>query len=602
MNKRTLGCMAAFMLLLSSCSVMPKTDPEADARKFLSKFSSRLSSPDDAMSDLFDSRQSRESVSTIVGILKNTAHEFIRCTSGFESAVITQRDEGMFVQVPVKFVSVDLEKEYRGEAMLSFLLKPDNNDLIISRVDGDEFYKAFAIIKNEMKWFVERETEYRKREPMYASAAAIQQNFDSVIWFTEYKERAFFYVVNGTWVNYFQHYQATNPNKDHSMGLVDEDGTIVIPAEYELIGTPGFSFENIVEVSRDGKYGYFDIAKRREIVPVEYDVVIPHGPDEIFCFVRKDSVYGYFDNQYVYHDGFQNPVQERWVREFAFLPKSLKLDAGYQALCEIPSRDHAGYGIVIPPSYLVRTGIFEPIVGNISSTNFPMMGWTDYVESEGTRVAGVTETLSALITTIKERFLDGREEFYRHDKITFVSPSMDTLAVSMVGGTGEVSFRILDSLLEVRHYSDDEGYFEESYAPDIVPAYLYFLMGENLSLTALKSIRMFPQTEFVYLDSSYFAGKFKHFGILEEDGEQVHRYYEIDFLSRETIAFMRDEILAAHGYKFPDEERNGWFYQYRDLPRRELAEIYDLLTDIDRHNLQFLESLLLSNDAIAKTF
>src|SRR5690606_26091745 len=174
-----------------------------------------------------------------------------------------------------------------------------------------------------------------------------------------------------------------------------------------------------------------------------------------------------------------------------------------------------------------------PIVGNISPTNFPMQGWTDYVESEGTRFAGITETLSALITTIKERYLDGREEFYRHDKITFVAPSMDTLAVSLVGGAGDVSFRTSDSLLEVRHYSSDEGYFEESYTPDIVPGYFYFLMGDNLSLTPLKSVRMFPQTEFVYLDSSYFAGNFRHFAIREENGGQIYGYDEIDFLSQE---------------------------------------------------------------------
>lgn len=594
--------MAALIVLLSSCSVMPKTDPDAQVRKFLSQFTSRLNSPDDEMSDLFDARQSRENVSTIVGILRNTAHEFIRCTPGFESVVITQRDEGVFVQVPVKFASANLEKQYAGQATLSFLLKPDNNGLVIAHIEGDEFYKAFASIKHEMGWLVEREVEYRKREPLYASAQAIQQNFDSVIWYTEYRDRAFFYVVSGTWVNYFQQYQATNPNKGHLMGLVDQDGTIVIPAEYELIGTPGFSFENIVEVSRDGKYGYFDISKRSEIVPAEFDIIIPHGPDDILCFVRKDSLYGYFDYKCNYHDGFQNSVQERWVKEFAFLPKYMKLDAGYQALCEIPSREYTGYGIVIPPSYLVRTGIFEPIVGNISPTNFPMEGWTDYVESEGTRFTAITETLSALITTIKERYLDGREEFYRHDKITFVAPSMDTLAVSLIGGAGDVSFRKLDSLLEVRHYSDDEGYFEESYTPDIVPGYFYFRMGENLSLAPLKSTRMFPQTEFVYLDSSYFIGKFRHFVIREENGEQIYGYDEIDFLSQETIAFMRDEILASYGFKFADEERNGWFFQYRELPEKEIDEIYDLLTDIDRHNLQFLESLLVSNDAIAKTY
>ncbi len=586
----------AALLLLCSCSVVPKNDPEAQARKFLTRLNASLNSTDTDLSGFFDGRQSRENVSTVLGILRNTAHEFIRCYAGFESAVIIQKDDGMQVQVPVQFVSNNLEKEYRGEAVLTLLLKPDNDDLIIVRIDGDDFYKAFAGIKNEMEWLVEREVEYRKREPLYASARAIQQNFDSVIWFTEYRDHAFFYVVNGNWVNYFRDYQARNPNEGHQMGLVDQDGKILIPAEYELIGTPGFNFENIVEVTRNGKYGYFDLAAAKEVIPAEYDIIVPHGPDDILCFVRRDSMYGYFDYAYVYHEGFQTPVQERWVKEFAFLPQHLKLDAGHQSLCEIPSREYAGYGIVMPPSYLVGTGIFASIVGNISPTDFPIQGWTDYVETEGTRYAGITETLSALVTTIKERYLDGREEFYRHDKIAFVAPSMDTLAVSLIGGAGDVSFRILDSLIEVRHYSTDESYFEESYTPDIMPGYFYFRMRDNLSLTALKSTRLFPQTEFVYLDSSYFVGKFKHFAIHQVDGTEVYRYDEIDFLSSGSIAFMRDEILASYGLKFADEERNGWFYQYREVPERNRSEIDAMLNDIDRHNLNFLESLLVQKD------
>ena len=57
---------------------------------------------------------------------------------------------------------------------------------------------------------------------------------------------------------------------------------------------------------------------------------------------------------------------------------------------------------------------------------------------------------------------------------------------------------------------------------------------------------------------------------------------------------MRDEILAEYGFIFPIEKTNENFklnswYQ----PRYEsLAQIEDQLTDIDRHNLKFLERIL----------
>ncbi len=44
------------------------------------------------------------------------------------------------------------------------------------------------------------------------------------------------------------------------MGLVDETGTVVIPVEYKLIGTPGFAKPQMIEVTKNGKVGYFNSA------------------------------------------------------------------------------------------------------------------------------------------------------------------------------------------------------------------------------------------------------------------------------------------------------------------------------------------------------
>lgn len=56
---------------------------------------------------------------------------------------------------------------------------------------------------------------------------------------------------------------------------------------------------------------------------------------------------------------------------------------------------------------------------------------------------------------------------------------------------------------------------------------------------------------------------------------------------------MRDEILAWYGYSFPDAENpkrydSQWYFPVYD----DRSEFADLMTEIDRHNLAFLEHFI----------
>jgi hypothetical protein len=257
--------------------------------------------------------------------------------------------------------------------------------------------------------------------------------------------------------------------------------------------------------------------------------------------------------------------------------------------CEIPSADQTGNGLIVPPSYLSKHGIFNEIEGNISTTKVPVNGWTDYKETTGSFLESITESIQAVVTTIRERYLDGREEFYNSSTLVFVNDKLDTLHVASISGE-EVSMHPIDSsLLEVR--TPHDFWFGEYEAGDESNLYqhTYFSIGSNNEITQLKSNRLYPQTQFVMLDSSYLTGNFLVYSSITQKEEPTN------FLSVRTLTFMRDEILASYGYTFHDKEKIAQFQQIGTwyTPRYlKLEEFENKMTTIDRYNLKFLNKIL----------
>ncbi|MFD1000740.1 YARHG domain-containing protein [Ohtaekwangia kribbensis] len=571
------------LLFTAACSVLKKEDPEKEIVAFLTTFQNTLSQPDEAILDLFDAKQSKESILSVVKILQNKEHEFILCTALYNQPQISKEETGIKVVIPVNFAPQNIEEDFHEETSITFWLKPGKDSFVITKVEGEEFYKSFASIRGNLEWSVERIRELKKREQIYTRAAELQQRYDSVIWFATHEKKNYYYVVKGSWTNYF--YDDNPKSSDYTMGLVDEAGEVIIPVEYELIGTLAFEVPGMVEIKKEGKAGYFNLETRQLVIPAAYDMIIPYAQDNSFAIVKQDSIYGWIDRTYQYHEGFPSENSARWVKSFEFLPKNLKLQSDTRTFCEIPNQQGAGYGIIMPPSYLVTTGVFREIVGGISTTPVPLNGWTDYVETKGTLLQAVTDKINAVITTITERYIDGREEFYTYNRLTLVDGKQDTLAVSSFYTSGEIVFRKLnDSLLELKCDQDSpEGSEFDEYN---MPVYTYFSMSEDLSVNSYTSHRSFPQSQFVKLDSTYLSGNFK---VWTEEGER-----ESKFLSLATITYMRDEILADYGFRFADattQERFKYYNWYR--PQYDKVEDFqEQLSDEDRHNLDFLNRMI----------
>jgi hypothetical protein len=461
---------------------------------------------------------------------------------------------------------------------------------VIAKFDGDRFYEIFATLKSDMQWSVQRKNELLDRDTVYAMVATIQQKYDSVIWYVAYEGHYFFYVVEGTWDNYFRKWESRPNGTSHKMGIVDVEGNVVVPIEYDLVGTIGFDLPMMVEVTKGEKVGYFDVRARKEIIAATHDVLFPYSDNGVLCIAKTDTTYGWYDNELKYQQGFPSDEAEKWMRGFKFIPENLQFNDSTFNLCEIPRNDDAGYGIIMPPSYLVKTGIFEPIIGGISTTEVPLNGWTEYVQTEGTSLKGLTATLSALVTRIKERYIDGREEFYTHDKLVFVNQSMDTVFTADLQSGGDVSVRrVGDDIIEVFFEPDNEYFIDEEVVKEVISTYRYFRLSRELTIEPMRSTRKFEQTEFVYLDSTYITGPFRYYNV--EKGEMDER----EFLSVETLKLMRDEILAVYHYSFPDDTDAATYFQSIDWYSAEYESrdhfLHDM-TPVDIHNLDFLERVM----------
>ncbi|AYB32269.1 WG repeat-containing protein [Chryseolinea soli] len=573
---------AAVACLVMACSVVKKEASDKEVRIFLSSFQASLTQPDEVILKQFDSKQSREALVSAIRILKNEESEYVTCEALFESASILNNGRGTQVNIPVVFHSKNLEMDYQKESTLTLWVTARAGSIVITQLDGMVFYAQFAMLRNEMQWSTDRAVEIKKRQPLYARAKALQQNFDSVIWCATYNTKNYFYVVNGVWNNSAR----KRATEGYTMGLVDESGNTIIPPDYELIGTIGFDLPGMVEIKKAGKVGYFNIETKQLVAEPAYDMIIPYGRENILCIVKQDTVYGWINDAHVYTAGFPSEKINEWVNGFGFLPKDIRLANGVQTLCEIPAEGNAGYGILMPPSYLVKTGLFEEIIEGLSSTPIPMSGGTEYVEAKGTILQTITDQINAMFTTITNRYLDGREEFYIENRLVFVDKRNDTLAVADIP-TKKVEHvkRIGQNVLEVKAIPYTEWHDYDAPEYDI-PEYKYFTLGEDLSIVPLRANRKYTQTQFAKLDSSYLTGEFQRYDRVT--GENLP---PSSFLSAETLEYMQKDILASYGMTYPEGERYDFPRDYNPrYTRRE--EFEDQITDIDRYNLQFLEKII----------
>jgi hypothetical protein len=632
----------AFALLTSACGVIKNDDHEKDVRTFLTSFENSLNKPASSLiNDFFHTSQEKRMVTDALIVLQNRDSSGVKCKANFALAGITFYEQRIEVKIPVSFADNGIaEGEHiNTETTLTFWIEQANNQLRITEIDGSEFYQTYTAVKNYKQWSEIYKKEIASREIFYNTAASLEKNLDSVIWFAQREGKSYYYAVTGTWENYFME-EGGDRADDYKMGLVNAEGDTLVPFEYDLIGTIGFVQPSIIEVNRDGKYGYFDLDSGKLVIEPIYDMIIPyqHESSDAKYLVLQDTTYGWLNSSNVYTEGYPSQHAVDFAFNYIYLQNKITLKAGNQVFCEIPSKEHVGYGIVIPPSYYVKNKIFDAIVGGINTTQVPMNGWTDYIESAKSMVARIGEGINAIISVLSERYIGGREEFYGSSQVTFVNENEEVMATTEMPTDQEVIFTHIDGVLELMATGTGHHYWTPGNERDI-PVYKYFKIVSETELAEMESKRIFNFTEFVKLDSSYITGSFAVYDasaneesyeepaeeapveeateeVSEETAEQdpveedapveeyaEEEYYEedwsepeytnIEVLTLPTLKLMRDEIGAVNGLRPVDSENASRFeregYSMRYL---RIDEVEGNFNDIDKHNWNFLNRVI----------
>src|SRR5687767_15618321 len=83
-------CLA--VVIVCSCSILRKEDPEKNVKNFLAEFQEALTKSDDEIVTYFRSRQNRDAILSVVNILQNQ-DPFIVCDAAFANSNITRSEE-----------------------------------------------------------------------------------------------------------------------------------------------------------------------------------------------------------------------------------------------------------------------------------------------------------------------------------------------------------------------------------------------------------------------------------------------------------------------------------------------------------------------------
>jgi hypothetical protein len=581
-----------FTFCAAACSILKREDPEKKIRRFLTEFETSLHGDDVGIMALFTTTQSKEAIISAIRVLQNRDQAGVKCSSNFDQATISIEDRGIRIEIPATISADTLEVSQSVQTALILWVKPEKNSFSISEIEGTEFYNQYSNVKYYLSEATMQSDLLEHHKKYIETARRLGQTYDSVVWVTNYAGSDYYYVVKGRW----SPPENGMSGGDYDMGLVDEDGKVIVPLENNLVGTIGFDIANVVEVRRAGYVGYYDL-EGRSIIPAEYDWIVPYEEGTAFAIVKKDTLYGWFNDKYQFKAGFPTEEARKHVMEFKYLPDNLTLNSDGTSLCEIPAEDGFGSGILMPPSYLTSGGYFKEVLQGFSMKNGSWRGNTESVAIAHTFFDKIADQFSLLIVTITERYVDGRSSFYQNREASFVTNDGQLAASASNLISDQLTFTMIDSTtLEIRaeNLTDGSDFFGEGdggegeVSEDEInrPQFVYY--STDGALTPKVSNRQFPCTEFAYLNESYVTGSFLYYSNASKGFETR------TILSDETLKLMRNEILASYGYIFPDEEtRHAFSYcKWYQPHHSSVSEFENEMTEIDRQNLKFLEKYL----------
>lgn len=582
------------LALFASCQ-QPKS-PEQKIRIFLGEFQASLSKPDGEVLKYFRTHQTQGAILAVVNALRNTDSVKIKCTPDFKMATIQVSEGVSVVSLPV-YMALPDEKNEPEVRDIHLFLTPLNDSYVITDLSGKEFYGHYTYLENRITHEQEWKEKTKEYLPIYTRARELEAHYDSAIWFAKTDSGLYFYVLNGKWnLDYFGNPEnAIKP--EYKLGLVAYDGTEIIPPRYDLIGNFNSQMPGYIEVKGQEGYGIFSL-QGQVIIPPKFKRIIPYS-DQRGWVVQDTTGYYWIDLTGFKSNGFPDSVVRDYVKLFRYLPKGKIIDREQVKFCEFTSDVRPGSGVHITPSYLVHTGFYREVETDFSTIPLDqrMGGWKDYVEVTGTFFQALNDKFSIAITEFKERFLEGRAEFYQRRNIVVSDSALNIIGHYKAYSNGNVYVKqINDTLIEV---SENQGMTDADglvagwggIPPELQVdgrTYDYFSLIDGKMTPVLNANRFYNFTKYIKLDSTYITGNFKV--CLNNDDI----WTPAQAMPLRTLIYMRSEILAEYGFTFPEGQVPIEIaYRGNYKPRYQTEEeLEPFLSDIDKYNLAFLANAI----------
>lgn len=588
MNKIASIVALALFFAIASCTVTKNDQLDKNAQQFLADFRNALKKSDSEILSMFLSGQSDEELLKGIAVLQSKNTRSIASQILFEEAKGNWEAGYLLINLPVELIGEGEPKVVKHLTLK--LTQKKNGKFYINRLGAEEVYTVYYSIKSKVEdrdRLAERLTDLKV---YHDRALELQKDYDSVVWYVHHQDTTYYYATNGNYVLD----SLNSTSRLCKMGLLHQNGKVIIPADFDLIGTPGITIPGAVEVRQQGKIGYYTM-DGNVLIPLDYNWLVPYNEEGVVALVKKDSLFGWLDPSYQYHESFPSAKAEKHIRDFEYLTQNkFVFGSQYQTMIEMicATVDYTFRPnlLIVIPAFLSQNGIFQSVEHGFIRTdkkdNRYFEYGDEYVENQNEKPFSLSNAIDVFVSNFETKYVGGRGEFYTSHSISLVDKKNNVLSRIETHGDYDFKFyRLTDDLFESKFRTDNMGpddLLEQNFLD-----YNYFRFdGKNLS--ELKSNRRFKFTEFIKIDSSYLSGNFKTYNF-ENGGEG-----NSNFLSKETLTFLRNEILADNGFIITDPNESQRFQNW-DWYKPTIAsydDVYAKASEIDRHNLDFLSKIL----------
>jgi hypothetical protein len=568
-----------FIILIIGCSA-PKEKKEdiEDINNFLKRWAKALSQKDKVVRDFYDPAFEFP----IVLVEDAAGLSYIINTDSIE--IRSQENGGViFAEIPFQLHDPKGDIE-TGKMKLTIGITPQG--YIIK--DMSQQMTIEVVWRNKR---LQYDQEYKQRMKTYDSiwtnvrqvATKLQQQYDTVVFFTNVDKQVLFYVANGNWVYPYRSDSAQYDSGNYKLGVVTAENKVIVPVEYTKIYNPGGTISGAMEVERNGLRGLFRVTGEM-LIPAEFEGIYPTKASNAIAQVKKGGQYGWLDNKgKVSFDASSHKDKTLFIspiESHAILGWQFKFPGSIKVLIDMTGSAEYCDGVIVYPSFVRDLGITK--IANpwvLNDVNEMGMGMTD-TEIKFEKLEALSDKFFGLVAFFMEAGADARGYHTTKNDLLVVGKDMNVVSHQKnltvdyqeqdPCGASSPSYNMIDpSLYESEN---GNGFYE------------YYKITPEGTVQQLKTNRLYNFTKYTKIDASYFNRC--HFEQLayREDKANVVLFKG---LSSEDLDIMRNEIFAEYGFIFKTPK---WKEYFGKMPwyQPQFDNVDHLLTDIDKANIKFI--------------